>query len=169
MPNVAVQKVADPEKMPLSLSDCMQRTFDQIKEKAYCLFCQSGSMHGHAIEDWLKAERELFQVPESELVENDKEFGLQIAAPGFEAKDLEITAFPDSIVVKGEATQENEKKQGTVHFSEFSNKQLYRRYPLPSAIDVDKTAATLEKGILKIAAQKAEPQTKKEKTVSIAA
>jgi HSP20 family molecular chaperone IbpA len=56
-----------------------------------------------------------------------------------------------------------------VHFSEFSNKQLYRRYALSSTIDVDRTAATLDKGILKVVVQKAEPQTKKEKTISIAA
>jgi HSP20 family protein len=169
MPNVAVQKVSDPAKMPLSMSDSMQTIFDQIKEKAFCLFCENGSTHGHAIEDWLKAERELFQVPESELVENDKEFTLQVTAPGFEAKDLEITALPDSIVVKSEATQESEKTEGKVYFSEFSNKQLYRRYALPSAIDVNKTVAILEKGMLKVIAQKADQQTKSEKTISIAA
>jgi HSP20 family protein len=169
MSHVAVQKVADPDKMPLSLSDSMQRVFDQINEKAFSLFRRGGSTHGHAIDDWLKAERELFQIPESELVEKDKEFLLQIAAPGFEVKDLEITALPDSIVVKGEATKESEKKEGKVYFSDFSNKQLYRRYALPSAIDVDKTVATLENGMLKVVAQKAEARAKKEKTISIAA
>jgi HSP20 family protein len=169
MPNVVVQKVTDPGTIPLSFSDSMGKIFDQIREKAFCVFCENGSTHGHAIEDWLKAERELFQVPESELVERGKEFALQIAAPGFEAKDLEITALPNSIVVKGEATKESEKSERKVYFSEFSNKQLYRLYALPAAIDVDKTVATLEKGMLKVVAQKAEQQTKREKTVSIAA
>ena len=137
MSNVTVQRVTDPDKMPLTLSDSMQRVFDQIREKAYHLFCQNGSTHGHAIEDWLNAEHELFQVPESELVEKDKEFALQITAPGFAAADLEITALPDSIVVKGESAQKSEKTEAKVHFSEFSNKQLYRRYALPSAINED--------------------------------
>ncbi len=169
MSNVAVQKVADPDKMPLSLSDSMQKVFDQISEKAFNLFRANGSTDGHALEDWLKAERELFQIPESELVEKDKEFALQIAAPGFEARDLEITALPNFIVVNGETTKESQQTKGKVHFSDFSKKQLYRRYALPAGIDVDKTAATLENGMLKIAASKAEAPAKKEKTISIAA
>jgi|SRR5579862_602247 len=169
MSNVAVQKVADPDKIPLSLSDSMQKVFDQIREKAFTLFRANGSTDGHALEHWLQAERELFQMPESELVEKDKEFALQIAAPGFDARDLEITALPDCIVVKGENAKESQQTKGRVHFSDFSRKQLYRRYALPAGIDVDKTAATLENGMLKIVACKAETPAKKEKTISIAA
>ncbi len=166
MPTIAVQKIADPDKMPLSLSDSMQKIFDQIREKAFCLFCESGSTHGHAVDDWLKAEREIFQTPESELLEKNNEFTLQIAAPGFEAKDLDITALPSSIIVRGESTQESGKVEGKVHFSDFRNQQLYRRYALPAPIDVDKTMATLEKGILKIVAQRASAQLEKVKVMA---
>ena len=171
MPNITVQKVADPGKMPLTWFTEMQTIFDRIRDKAFTLFAENGCVHGRAVEDWLAAEREVFWVPESELVEKDKEFELRIAAPGFEANDVEVTALPDSIVVRAGATRKSGKAEGTVCFSEFCGKQLYRRFALPAPIEVNKTAATLDKGVLKVTAPKA-PQEKAhetEKKISLAA
>ena len=36
-----------------------QPTADDIARRAFELFCQRGSEHGHDLEDWLEAEREL--------------------------------------------------------------------------------------------------------------
>jgi len=40
-----------------------QLTKEQIRARAYAIFCQRGSQHGHAIDDWLQAEYELMQLP----------------------------------------------------------------------------------------------------------
>ena len=34
-------------------------TYDQIARRAYELYAQRGYQHGHDVEDWLQAEREL--------------------------------------------------------------------------------------------------------------
>jgi HSP20 family protein len=169
MSNVAIQRLIDSEKMPLSLFTDMQTFFDRIREKAFSLFSQNGWIHGRALDDWLKAEREVFWVPQSELIERDKELELHISVPGFEPKDIEVTALPDSIVVRGAATHKSEKSEGKVHFSEFSDKQLYRWLTLPAAINVNKTTATLEKGVLKLIASKAAQTNEKGKKIAIAA
>ena len=36
--------------------------------------------------DWLQAEKEVFRVPDMELAENEGEFQLQLALPGFDAE-----------------------------------------------------------------------------------
>jgi hypothetical protein len=34
-------------------------THEAIAQRAYQLFCQRGQVHGHALDDWVRAEHEL--------------------------------------------------------------------------------------------------------------
>ncbi|MBM3774287.1 MAG: Hsp20/alpha crystallin family protein, partial [Acidobacteria bacterium] len=96
----------------------------------------------------------------------------RMATPGLDAKDLQVTAFPDAIIVQAETSAETSKDEqgqgGEVRISEFSARDLFRRVELPAPIDVEKVTATLDKGILKVVAAKAEPALK-EKKVFVAA
>jgi hypothetical protein len=89
------------------------------------------------------------------LIENKDEFRARVALPGFDVKDLAVTATPNALIVRAEASHTHEGKQGEVRFCEFSGKQMFRRLDLPSEIDVDKVTASLDKGILEITAPKA--------------
>jgi HSP20 family protein len=89
-------------------------------------------------------------------VEKDTAFELRVAVPGFGEKDLKVTALPDSLVVSAESTHHHEKNEGDVYFCDFSEKQLFRRFDLPKAINVDKVTAHVDKGILRVTAAKAE-------------
>ena len=142
-------------KAPSPFLTEVREFFDKIREEAFAIFRKKGSAIGHELEDWLEAERELFCCPQSELIEKDSQFELRVAAPGMEAGDIEIIALPGSVVVKGHVTRRREKKEGTVHFSEFGDKQLFRYLTLPEPINVNKVSATLEEGVLHIVAQKA--------------
>ena len=68
-------------------------------------------------------------MPESELVEKDKEFEPRIATAGFKPKEIEVTTLPDAIVV------------GANQLASLLAKQFYRRFVLPVPIDVSNTAA----------------------------
>ena len=52
----------------------------------------------------------------------------------------------------------HEKDEGNVHFCEFAEKQFFRRFALPKAINVDKVTALVEKGILRITAAKVQQE-----------
>jgi HSP20 family molecular chaperone IbpA len=43
-----------------------------------------------------------------------------------------------------------------VHFCEFDEKRIFRRFELPRSIDVDHVTAHLDRGILKVTAAKAQ-------------
>jgi hypothetical protein len=45
---------------------------------------------GFAIDDWLSAERDLFPVPESKLIDRDGEFEARVSAPGFRTSDVAL-------------------------------------------------------------------------------
>jgi len=131
--------------------------FNDVRRKAFDSFRTRGERLGSDLEDWFKAERELFQMPESELKETETGFVIRAAVPGFTADDLRVEVLRELIVIEGKspaAVDENEK----VHFSEFGAKQMFRQYKLATPIDVSTVEATLDAGILKIVARKLEKE-----------
>ncbi len=154
MPSVSIQKVRRAEATPAGVLEPVRSLFEEVRRRAYDLFEQRGYAEGWEVEDWLRAEQELLWSPLSEVVETDKEIQVRVAAPGMEAKDLQVTAAPEWVMVQGAASRKREKQAGTVRFSEFSGRKLYRRLELPAPIDVEATKARLEKGIVEIRAVK---------------
>jgi len=153
MASVTIQKQAG--TLPDTLQQEMNAITDEIRNRAFSLFERRGLMPGLDLEDWLQAEREVVWAPASELIENKNDFHAQIALPGFEAKELEVTATPNALVVRAESTHTHEGKEADVRFCEFSGKKMFRRLDLPADIDVDKVTASLDKGILEVTAPKA--------------
>jgi HSP20 family protein len=166
MSTIAVQKVNKPETAP-TLFESMDKLFENVRNRAFDLFQRRGAMDGLDLDDWFRAEHDLVWAPESELVETDKEFQMTMAVPAMEAKDVQVSALPGAIIVQGETSHKEEKKEGTVHFSEFNEKKLFRRFEMPAGIDVEQVKATLENGMLRITAAKAAAVPKK--TISVAA
>ncbi len=154
MSDVNVQKIREAsEERPL-MEDTLSLLGD-VQRRAYELFQSRGGVPGNEMEDWLRAEQEVFQVPRMELEEGDTEFQLQLAVPGFEAKELHVAALPDSVIVEGESTHRHSGKKGNVRICEFGERKIFRQIPLPERVDVDHVSATLDKGMLEIHAAKA--------------
>ena len=91
-----------------------------------------------------------------ELAETEGEFQLRLALPGFDAKDIQVAALAQAVIVEGEAVHQHQGTEGTVHFCEFGERRVFRLIPLPKPVDVDHVSATLDKGLLQIRAAKAE-------------
>ncbi len=159
MSQVMVRKFRDGgQQLPL-----LQETLhllDGVRNRAYELFQRRGSAPGNDMGDWLQAEQEIFQVPRMELAETDGEFQLQLAVPGFEAKDIRVAALPDAVLVEGETAHRHSGKQGHVRVCEFGERKVFRQIPLPGRVDVDRVSATLDKGVLEIHAGKADHRGK---------
>jgi len=161
MGNVAVDKYRDDGQLPETLWERINAITDEIRRRAFSLFERRGGNAGGDVNDWLEAEREVVWSPASELIENDREYRARVALPGFEAKDLELTAMPHALIIQAESSHKHDGKEGEVCFCEFSEKKLFRRLDLWSEIDVDRVAASLDKGVLEVTAQKAAQQEMK--------
>jgi HSP20 family protein len=153
--NVEIQK---PEAAAL-LGESMNGLFQQVRQRAYELFEQRGRAGGSELDDWLRAERDVICRPESSLVETEKEFRMEIAMPNVEAKDITISALPESIVVQARMTGAHEEER-EVHCSR--ERRLFRRFDLMPGIDVEQVNATLQNGVLTIVAVKL-PEVKERK------
>lgn len=157
MSKVAVQKHNGETKSIWSLFDDTQELFNDQQERAFNFFQERGETDGHALDDWFRDERERLEIAISELTEDEKEVHVRAAVPGLKAEDISVTATPGELVILGETPTRTNGKKGETRFSEFTDKEIFRRYGLPAEINVDKVAASLEDGILTIDMPKAAP------------
>jgi HSP20 family protein len=158
MSQVAINKCKSPETTPQTFQEKLKAITESIRNQAFNLFQNRNGGNGSDVDDWLQAERDVVWSPTSELVDDKKEFRARIALPGFDAKDIQVSAMPDALVIQADASHTHEGKSGNVSFCEFSERNLFRRLPLPASIDVDKVTASVDKGILEITAPKAAPK-----------
>jgi HSP20 family protein len=170
MANVPVQKVEENKPALAPVLEAMKATFDKIRKRAFELFERRGGAPGFELEDWIQAEHDLFWVPQAELTETESEFKITVGVPGFEAKDLDITAQPDEILIQGKAEKREEKTEEGVYYSEFGTKSLYRRFAFATPVDIGAVTANVENGLLGVTAPKKKEETKEAgKKVAVAA
>lgn len=157
MNHVTVQKIKGANHERPLLQETID-LLDRVRTRAFELFERRGAAPGNDIGDWVQAEKEVFQVPDVELAETEKEFELQLALPGLDAKNVQVTALPDAVIVEGESTHKYHGKEGTVHFCEFGERRVFREIPLPKPADVEHVSATIDKGLLHVRVAKAEQE-----------
>lgn len=158
MSQVAVEKVDGKKAAASSILDEVKTLSERIRQRAFELFERRGGVDGFAMNDWLSAERDLFRIPESELVERDGKFEARVSVPGFDPRDMHVTALPDALIVKGSSTHGHDESEGHIRFCEFDQKTLFRRFDLPEPINVDKVTANLDKGVLQLTALKSKQE-----------
>jgi HSP20 family molecular chaperone IbpA len=154
MPQVAIEKLDEKRAAGSSVFNEMKTLSERIRRRAFELFERRGAGDGLAVNDWLNAERDLFRLPESELIEKDGKFEARVSAPGIDPEDVKVTALPDALIVKGSSTHKHERTDGDIRFCEFDQRMLFRRFDLPEPINVDRVTANLDKGVLQLTALK---------------
>lgn len=151
MSQVAVDKIDETKAATASVVDELNTMSEQVRQRAFEIFERRGS-DGSAVDDWLRAERDLLWIPESEFVERGARFDVRLSAPGFDPGDIHVVALPDVLIVKAASTHTHNETEGNLlHFCEFG-KALFRRFELPEPINLDKVTANLEKGVLHLTA-----------------
>jgi HSP20 family protein len=159
MPQVAIEKLDEKKAADSSVVNEMKSLAERIRQRAFEIFERRGAGDGSAVGDWLSAERDLFRIPESELLDRDGKFEARVAAPGIDPADVTVTALPDALIVKGSTVHKHEHSDGDVRFCEFDQRTLFRRFDLPEPINVDQVTANLDKGVLQLTARKSAQQS----------
>ena len=102
-----------------------------------------------------------------ELHEKENEYSVKAELPGVKKEDLDIDIDKNHITIN--AKKEEELKEDTKGYrkSEFKYGEFSRTVYFPQEIDVDKTDAKLEHGILSIIAPKLEKEHEGKKKLEI--
>lgn len=102
-----------------------------------------------------------------EIKEKDKEYNVRAELPGVKKEDLDIDIDKNYITINAKKEEEKEENTKSYKKSEFRYGEFSRTVYFPQEIDVEKTKAKLEHGILRIEAPKlaAEKENIKKLTV----
>jgi HSP20 family protein len=82
-------------------------------------------------------------------------------------KDVEVSVFDDSLVIKGEKKEEKEEKDKNCWHTERCYGSFYRAIPLPKDVDSEKTDASFKKGVLHVTIPKTKEAADSSKKISI--
>ena len=101
-------------------------------------------------------ERETMVVPEANIVENDKDYGIEIAAPGLDRKDFKVSVDNNILTVSSEKSENKKEDRKNYKRKEFSYSEFMRSFSLPENCLADKIDAKYENGILHLSLPKKE-------------
>lgn len=89
-------------------------------------------------------------LPDANIVENNKEYQIELAAPGLEKKDFNIEMKNGMLIISAEKEEETKSEDKNYLSREFSYSSLYRSFVLPDNLLADKIDAKYENGVLKL-------------------
>ncbi|NLZ18971.1 MAG: Hsp20/alpha crystallin family protein [Bacteroidales bacterium] len=118
------------------------------------------SIFGDLFDDFAVIPAKQFASPAVNIKETDKDFQIEIAAPGMTREDFTIRVDNDEeLVIALEKKHENkeEQKDGNYLRREFSYTSYHQAFTLPDNIDVEAIKATMTNGVLGIVLPKKTP------------
>lgn len=96
-------------------------------------------------------------VPSVNVSENEKEWNLEVSAPGFSKEDFKINLEKEVLTIGAEHKAEATKDEKNYTRREFSYGSFSRSFRIKeNTVDVEKIAAAYENGILSISLPKKE-------------
>jgi len=111
----------------------------------------------------------MMNVPAVNVSETDKEFKLNIAAPGLEKSDFKVDAYDDMLTISAEHEREDkDESDGRFNRREYNYSSWSRSFSIPENCDLDKINAEYKNGELKVIIPKKEiKEPKSSKTISV--
>jgi len=141
-----------------SITERIERIYDNISRRAYELFERDGRNDGNDVRHWLEAEKEFLYPVQVSMEETETEFVIRAEAPGFTASDLEVSVEPRRVTIAGKRESKKETKEDGALYTEESSNELFRAIELPSEVTTTKVSATLKEGVLDIQIPKAQSE-----------
>jgi HSP20 family protein len=114
--------------------------------------------------DWLKNRA----LPAVNVRETEKNFEIEVAAPGRSKKDFKISAENGVLTISSEQQEEKDEKENGYTRKEFSYSSFIRSFTIPDNANEDDVKANYADGILKLEiAKKVTSQPKARKAIEV--
>ena len=98
--------------------------------------------------------------PSVNVVEKEDSFLLEVAAPGLEKGDFNITIEDDMLTISGHRKEEKEEKESNYTKREFNYSSFSRSFTLPEICNSAEIKASYDKGVLNLSIPKKEEEKK---------
>ena len=121
----------EPMRDMMSLRDAMDRLFDDA-------FTRPISLSG------------VSAMPAIDMYQTKDDLIVKATMPGVKAEDVDITVTGETLTLRGEFKQEDEKKDTSYHIREQRYGSFERSILLPTDVKADKAVADFKDGILTV-------------------
>jgi len=106
--------------------------------------------------------------PAVNVAETEKEYRVEVAAPGLEKKDFKVELDENVLTISSEKEEKREDKEENYTRREFSYTSFSRSFTLPEEVNKDKIKAEHKDGVLTIHIPKVtEAKSKLKKLIQI--
>jgi HSP20 family protein len=96
------------------------------------------------------------RVPAVNIKENEKNFEIEVAAPGFEKQDFQLNLEDNVLTISAESSRQNQEEKESFTRKEFSYTSFSRSFSLPETVKDEEIKAHYENGLLHLTLTKAE-------------
>jgi len=107
-------------------------------------------------------------IPAVNVLETEKAFELDMAAPGMSKEDFEITVENDMLCISSELETSSESGEKNFTRKEFSYESFKRSFRLPENTKTDQIDAKYNDGVLHVIIPKTTTTIKKAKSIKVA-
>lgn len=95
-------------------------------------------------------------IPEANIIENGKDYQIELAAPGLDRKDFKVEVQDGVLSISAEKEEETKENRKNFRRREFSYNSFCRSFMLPDNLVTDKIDAKYENGVLRLTLPKKE-------------
>jgi HSP20 family protein len=106
-------------------------------------------------------------IPAVNISETEKDYLVELAAPGMKKNDFKINVERNVLTISSEMKQENKEEEKNFTRREYSFSSFERSFTLPEAVNQDKIDAKYMDGVLRISLPKKEEVLSKNKEIKI--
>jgi HSP20 family protein len=100
--------------------------------------------------DLIDSDGKSLMIPDANIVENEKDYTIELAAPGLERKDFKVELENNVLTISAEKEEETEEDDINYKRREFSYNSFSRSFTLPENSIPEKIDAKYENGILRL-------------------
>lgn len=107
--------------------------------------------------------------PAVNIAENEKNYSVEVVAPGFKKEDFKLKVEDDVLTISAESKSEKKEEGKEKEYTrrEYSYSSFTRSFHLPDNVKDDSIAASYQDGILKLELPKSKVQVKATKEIPI--
>ncbi|HXN16851.1 MAG TPA: Hsp20 family protein [Candidatus Binatus sp.] len=142
---------------PVAMSNFMDefldlaKSFDEsIARRAFQLFQVRGGDNGSDLDDWFRAETELFHAAHIQVAESEDALAVWVEVPGFRASELKVALEMGRLAITGKRQSRNRRRSSKVIYSDACQDQIFRVFHLPVDVDAKNATAVVMDGILEL-------------------
>ena len=105
--------------------------------------------------------------PSANIIDNEKDFTIELAAPGMKKDEFNINLENDVLTISIEKKEEEMKDERNFTRREFRYDSFSRSFTLPDIVDQDKIKADYKNGVLSVLLPKSEEVKVKGREIKI--